>query len=694
MSRKNPDKRTGAMDGPPATGQRTITTLLVAAGLAVATIAAYSGVVQNGFVNYDDNVYVTDNWHVKQGISIESAKWAFANKEFRASNWHPLTWLSHMLDVTLWGMNPVGHHLVNLGLHAANVLLLFGFLRYTTRRVWPSAFVAGLFALHPLHVESVAWVAERKDVLSTFFWLAAMWMYAFHARRPGWGRYAGVVLLFACGLMSKPMLVTMPIILLLLDYWPLERLEPGRGLWKRELRFSAGGATAAALVLEKLPLLLMSAASCAITLRAQAGAMQMLGHRDIGTLVSNAVVSYGRYIWQMIWPEDLAVFYPYPKTPLYWQAAIVAMALIAATSVVIWQSRKRRYLIAGWLWYVITLIPVIGLVQAGQQSHADRYTYVPLVGLFVMLAWGVGEVADRYGRMRPAIAAVAALALMGASTMTFITVGYWRGDESLFRRAVDVTKDNAEMRCNLGQVLCKEGRYEPALAELREALRIRPEYAQADCGMGLVLMRMGRHQDAMEWYLKAIGLDPSLKEAQLNAGVALVKLGRATEAVPYLRRAVALSPYEAEAHAQLAIALTESGSLEEACAQAERAIELDAGLAFAHFALAEAYSKQGRWDAAVAQYQKSIECGQTYVALNNLGGALVRAGRRGEAESSYRKAISMRPDLALAYYNAAAVLAGEGRKAEAIGLLKEAVRAEPGNAAAQQYLRTLSENPK
>ena len=370
--------------------RRPYVTLGMAAVLALATAGVYSRTLGNDFVNYDDNQYVTNNRSIKDGLSWDVVEWAFGDSYY-ASNWHPLTWLSHALDVELFDMQPRGHHAVSVGLHVLNTLLLLWLLLYTTGRVWASWFVAALFALHLLHVESVAWVSERKDVLSTFFWLWTMLAYVYYAKQPGVWRYLCILPALALGLMSKPMLVTVPAVLLLVDYWPLERF---RIEWKkRELKYSGVGFWQ--ILLEKVPLLLMVAGSAAITVMAQRKAMPAWETMNLPTRITNAIVSYGRYLWETVWPAGLAAFYPHRHEPLYPEAAAVLVFLVAVTGVVIYAAGRHKYLVFGWFWYLMTLIPVIGLVQVGDQSHADRYTYVPLIGVFVVVVWAIAGAIER-----------------------------------------------------------------------------------------------------------------------------------------------------------------------------------------------------------------------------------------------------------------------------------------------------------
>jgi len=368
-------------------------TIAVVCCLIAVTIAAYWGVWKNDFVRFDDDEYVLENPHIADGLTPEGIRWAFTT--VYASNWHPVTWLSHMLDVNMFGMWAGGHHLSSLLIHLLNTLLLFGFLMSATRRLWPSTVVAALFAIHPIHVESVAWVSERKDVLSCLFWIATMWAYLQYVRKPRWPRYFAVVVLFALGLMSKPMLVTLPLVLLLLDYWPLARFEPasqGDGL-------RPSGSHMLRILLEKAPLMALSVCSAVITLAAQRGAVTKLDTVNMGPRLTNVIISYGRYIGKMFWPSKLTVFYPFVHKAHYLAAFCILLFLAAVTVWVLYRGSSSKYLVTGWFWYLITLMPVIGLVQIGAQSHADRYTYIPLIGIFIIIAYGIAQMLGQRPRL-------------------------------------------------------------------------------------------------------------------------------------------------------------------------------------------------------------------------------------------------------------------------------------------------------
>jgi protein O-mannosyl-transferase len=666
-------------DTPASTGRsfvRKRPVLVMSVALAIVTAAVCCRVVGNGFILYDDDVYVTDNAAVLHGLAPASVRWAFWNDGFHAGNWHPLTWLSHMLDVQLFGRWAAGHHLTSLLLHLCNTLMLFGFLRYATRALWPSIFVAALFALHPMHVESFAWVAERKDVLSTFLFLAAAWTYVLYTRKPCPRHYVAVIALFILGLMSKPMLVSLPFVLLLLDYWPLSRFAPRIEVVRK-------------LIAEKIPLFLLAAASAAITLNAQGRAVERLDALDLTSRLVNAATSYGWYIWKTVWPLDLSVFYPYPQNPSRLLAVVIAILLIAITIAAFRLARHRGYLLAGWLWYLVTLLPVIGIVQVGSQAHADRYTYIPYIGLFLAICWAAADIMTHRPAMRRPIAIAASAVLLLLGILTWRETGFWKDSVTLFGRSVAVTRDNYVMTANLGMALAAQGDIDGALVQLKESLRVRPNACRTLDAMGTLLAQQGKYREALDEYLRAIDADPEQYSPQYNAGVTLLRLGQAAEAIPYCRRALELRPGWPEAYMQLGVASAAVGDDAAAGRVLEQAVELKPELWKAHIQLADIYIKQARWDAAAQQYRKALLLKTDYDTLNNLASALVQAGKDEEAESLYRKAIAIKPDAASAYVNLAVVLARKGNPLEATDLLEKAVRLEPDNQQAKKYLNML-----
>jgi Flp pilus assembly protein TadD len=575
--------------------------------LAGLVLAVYGRVCVYEFAGYDDIGYVSANPIVGRGITSEGIRWAFTTGHMW--NWHPLTWLSHMLDVQMFGLTPGAHHLVNVALHLANTLLLFTILRRWTGERWASFVVAALFAVHPLHVESVAWISERKDVLSTFFFLLTL---AAHGRwaathSPRW--YAAGLAAFALGLMSKPMLVTLPFLLLLLDHWPLRRAAmPG------------------ALVLEKLPHFALAAAISVITYRVQLeqGAVDAAGTLPLTLRLGNAVVSYGRYLLATAWPVDLAIFYPYEIDLPGWRVAVSALGLAAISGLVLRAARRRPYALVGWLWYLGTLVPVIGLVQAGSQSHADRFTYIPLIGLFVMLAWGGRDAVTRFSVpaavLVPAVTGVITACAVTASTQ----VGVWRTSETLFAHAVRVTRRNHVAHNNLGVALQARGDLDGAIEHYREAVRIQPEYAHARTNLGKALR--GRFE-------QAVARNPRDPVAQFNLAVALHDAGELDAAIGHYEEAVRLAPANESVHLRLGAAFFASDRLAEAITEFTEAARLAPDDPTAHF---------------------------------NLGGALGRTGRFTEAVDEYDHVVRLKPEDAAAWANLAISHANLGHVAEAV----------------------------
>jgi hypothetical protein len=473
------------------------------------------------FIDFDDDLYVTANNHVRSGLTWPGVKWAFTTNH--AWNYHPLVWLSHMLDCQLFGMNPAGHHLANLAYHIANTLLLFLLFRRMTGRIWPSAFLAALFALHPLHVESVAWVSERKDTISTLFWLLTMWFYVGYTQRPRFTRYLPVAAALALGLLAKQMLVTLPFVLVLLDYWPLRRfdLNPAPGKRKRRrARRAASQTSLAACLLEKLPLLAISAIAAVVILLIQSKAT-LVKPTPLPYRLANALVAYVLYIGKMFWPLRLGILYPHPGRNLpVWQVVAAASVLLAASAAAIRLRRSCPWLIVGWLWYLGTLVPVVGLVQVGLQQIADRYTYVPLIGLFIILSWGPAQLLRRVPNARPLLAAAAALVIALLSILTWRQLSYWKDSITLFKHTVAVTSNNDILHYNLGLLLLKEDKPEQTIHHWTEAVRIKPDQPTIHKQLASLLAARGSTDRAILHYRQALMYRPN----DLNARRALEAL--------------------------------------------------------------------------------------------------------------------------------------------------------------------------
>ena len=554
----------------------------IAAGLVVAIFLVYGQALSFGFVNYDDPDYVTGNPHVKAGFTVDGVAWAFRHSF--AGNWFPLTWLSHMTDVQLFGLNAGPHHLTNICLHALSAVLLFLFLQRVTKARWPSATVAALFALHPLHVESVAWIAERKDVLSAFFWMLTLWIYAGYAARPGRVRYGLTLLAFALGSMAKPMLVTLPLVLMLLDYWPL-----GRGL----------------KIVEKLPFFVLSAACAVVTflVHRDAGATASLDIFPLGLRLENALVSYAVYARQMFWPGSLAVFYPYSRSGLGIEAGVAAVVLIAVTVYVIGVAGTHRYVFVGWVWFLVTLVPVIGLLQVGAQARADRYMYIPSIGLSIALVWGAAEVLRRWPRVASGLA-VAFCAIY--AVLAWSQVRYWQDGVSLFRHTVEVTQNNYMAQFNLASALNSAGDSTRASKELAETVRIEPRFAMAHAELGQLLSKQGQVTEAVAQLQTAEKLSPTTADIHLRLATVLADHARENEAVPEFLEAIRLDPANPDAHYNLGLVEFNKGKLGDAASQFADAVRLRPEDGPAHFNLAVALARMGRRQEAIAELTEAV----------------------------------------------------------------------------------------
>ncbi len=623
--------------------------------LALVTAALYWPMLHHRFINVDDEQYITSNPHVQAGLTWPRIVWAFENTE--AANWHPLTWISHMLDCQLFGLNPGGHHLTSLLFHVANTLLLFLWLKQLTGTLWRSAFVAALFAWHPLRVESVAWAAERKDVLSAFFWMLALIAYTRYAqKRPkveGQGSRADIavqaldsrllgaakrsgdsstldyflaLLFFACGLMSKPMVVTLPFVLLLLDFWPIQRFNRS---------------TIPRLLLEKLPFFALAVTGSVVTylIQKSGGAVWSSGVLPFHARVANALLAYVRYLSKTFWPADLAIIYPYPR---HWPVmAVIGAALLLAiwSGLFIWRARQNPYLLAGWFWFLGTLVPAIGLVQVGSQSMADRYTYLPSIGLFILIVWGLNDLSFRPRGQKMAML-IGGLALAGCLVCTAIQLNYWQNSIILLRHAIKVTTDNF-VACNfLGRALDDAGKNDEALLRYAESVRIESHYPQAQYNLGMALLNRGwaekaceplaaavrlmpddagaryyfgkalmdggRLDDAIDQFNEALRCNPNLAEAQSKLALVLIKQGKTAEAIPHFDKTVRLLPNDAEARFNLGLALLNNHQPAEAAVQFSEELRLTPDATKAHYRLAQALQQQNKPASAVEHYREAL----------------------------------------------------------------------------------------
>jgi tetratricopeptide (TPR) repeat protein len=656
--------------------------------LVVATLATYGDLRTHQFINFDDQVYITDNPPVQAGLTLKGFSWAFTT--LHGGNWHPLTWLSLMVDSQLFGLHPGGFLLTNLLFHIANSLLLFLWLLYLTRTLRCSFLVAALFALHPLHVESVAWATERKDVLSTFFWLLTMWAYVWYAQRPRSGRYLLILVCFSLGLMAKPMLVTLPFVLLLLDYWPLGRLSlKGPGLAAVSPK-PAPGVALKRLIWEKSPLLVLAALSTVVTFYAQkeGGAVLTLHNLPIPQRLANAMVAYVSYLGKMVWPAHLAVLYPLAGHSLpIWQAPAASLALAVLTLLALREARRHPYLPVGWLWYLVTLLPVIGLVQVGQQAMADRYTYVPFIGLFIMVAYGMADLAARWRAPSFLLPVGAGVVLSALMICTWVQVSYWRGSISLYEHTLKVTGGNPLIHGNLGVALAGQGKLDQAMAHYAEALRLEPDYAGVHSDIALVLAMQGKMDQAVAHYAEALRLNPDLAGAHNNLGLVLAGQGKLDQAVVHYTKALQLDPDFPAAHNNLGLALAAQGKLDQAVAHYAEALRIQPHLPEAHINLGLALAKQGKLDQAVAHYVEALRLHPDLAqAQISLGGALAAQGKWDQAAAHYAEALRLQPGLAAVHNNLGLALAAQGKLDQAVAHYAEALRLQPGLATVHNNL--------
>jgi tetratricopeptide (TPR) repeat protein len=608
------------------------TVLAILIALLIINVVAYAGIWHYGFVNYDDPEYITGNPDVTAGLTWHGVVWAFTTG--RQANWHPLTWLSHMLDVQLYGLNAGAHHLTNLLLHIGSTALLFLALLQLTSSIGSSFLVAALFAVHPLHVESVAWISERKDVLSTFFWALTLCAYAHYVRQQKLRRYVWVLICFGLGLMAKPMLVTLPFVLLLLDSWPLRRITADN--WRANLT---------KCVQEKLPLLALAGVSSTVTFIVQqrGGAMANIELLPITSRIANACTSYVMYIWKTLWPVGLAVFYPTRHhVSLWWLAA--ALFLIVLSVQAVRGASRRPYITVGWFWFVVALIPVIGLVQVGRQSMADRYTYVPSIGLFLIVAYGVNDLFETWRHRKIVLPIAAVLTVLVCTGLTMSQVRYWRSNEALWNHALAVTSENAVAHYSLALAAGDDGRTEEAIQHYIEALRIEPQYPEAHYNLGNALAKNGEMNEAVVQYLETLRINPQHPKAHYNLGLAFVSQGKSDEAILHYREALHIDPTFVEAHNSLGIQYQAKHRMEDAISEFSEAIRLNPNYASAHNNLGTALGNQGKVDDAVAQYREAVRIDSRYaLPYNNLGILLAGQGKTNEALDAFSTALKIDP---------------------------------------------------
>ncbi len=693
--------------------------ILIYAVLAVAVSAAYWRVFSNGFVNYDDPMYITDNKHIQEGFTWDGVVWAF--KSGYAVNWHPVTWLSHMLDCQLFGLNPRGHHLTSLLLHIANTLLLFYVLRKMTGALWASAFAAAVFGLHPLHIQSVGWVSERKDVLSTLFWLLTLLSYIRYVQDRNFKRYLITISLFAVGLMAKPMLVTLPIVMLLLDYWPLKRFSiadcqlPIEKNPKSKIQNPKFAQSFWQLIIEKIPFFVLSVISSAITffVQQQGGAVATFDKISPALRLCNIPMAYCAYIVKTIIPSGLMAYYPYNTNAsiLLIAAAVLFLAVISAGVIFL----RRPYLIVGWLFFIITLVPVIGIIQVGGQSRADRYMYIPMIGLLIMIAWGLKEIAERVRLGRFILIPAAAVCLSALSIATWINVGYWKNTFTLFGHAIEVMPANhvallylgntlieqknisggieyykksieaapgfADARFNLGLALFHDNKFDKALEQYNMVLNIKENYPRVHFYIANVLAKTGHTDAAARHYSIAIKNDPDDIEAYSNWAVMLAEKGQIEQAIEQYNKALAIKPDNADIHNNLGNALKNQGKLAQAAEHYQKALLLRPDFAQAQVSFADTLRMQGRLDAAIEHYRLALKAdSNSSDACYGLGMAMSETNHPDQAVDWYLKAIELDGSNIFAHGQLGLVMARQGKIDEAINHIQIVLKARPNDA--------------
>jgi tetratricopeptide (TPR) repeat protein len=644
--------------------------------LAAIVWVVFGQTLGHGFVNYDDSLYVYENPTVIRGLNLKGIEWAFTHVV--CANWHPVTMMSHMLDCQWYGLNAGGHHLTNVLLHTSAVILLFLVLRQMTGAPWRSAFVAAVFAIHPLRVESVAWVAERKDVLSGLFFMLTLWAYARYAQgrsrgerreanagssslapdpRPSTLDYWLVLLFFALGLMCKPMLVTLPLVLLLLDYWPLNRFRTAAAT--EPIFRLARNRIPARLVFEKLPLFGLAAASCMVTIFAQHEAIQPFENFSLPLRLGNAAVSYVAYLGQMFWPSGLAALYLFTPGSVGVSGAVLSLILLAGISTGVFILRRRRpCFLTGWLWYLIMLTPVIGIVQVGAQARADRYTYLPQIGLYLLLTWAVADLCAGWRHRRVVLGGGATIILLALILCARAQTACWRNSELLWTHTLACTSDNFVGHNNLGNALLKMNNVDKAIIHFQKALQIKPDYAEAHYNFGNALLKKGGVDEAIDHFQRALQIKPDYADAHNNLGTALFKKGNVDEAMVHYQKALQIKPDYADAHNNLGTALLKKGDMDEAIVHYQKALQIKPGYADAHYNLGNALLQKGRVEEAIVHYQNALQIKPDYAeAHNNLGSVLFQKGSVGEAIVHFQKALRITPDYAEAQNNLAWVLA-------------------------------------
>lgn len=611
--------------------------------LALSTLAVYWQTYNYDFVYFDDQVYVAENYAVQAGMSKHGLHWALTT--FEGGNWHPLTWLSHMLDVELFGLNAGMHHVTNLLFHIANSILVFFLFRRMTGAMWRSAFVASIFAIHPLHVESVAWIAERKDVLCTFFWMLTMLAYVHYTKKNGLGAYILVIVFFMLGLMSKPMIVTLPLILLFLDYWPLGRLR-FRGTVNCSY-LNIKQRTVSFLLVEKIPLFVLSALVSLLTLVAQnkAGFVQTIRDLSLPARIVNAVISYVAYMGKMFWPSDLAVLYPYPESFHFWNFIGAASVLISISTLCFLMIRGRCYLAVGWLWYVVSLLPMIGVIQVGEQAMADRYTYIPSIGISVAVAWLISDALKRWSLKSILLTIGSCVIICAFALLAWKQVGYWKNTLTLFKHTLNVTEHNWSIQRGMGLFLINQGKYQEGTDHIKSVLKVYPEDIDAHMNLGVANERQGLPDEAIKQYEEVLRIDPNYFRAHNNLGNLYASKGKIKRAMAHYNEALRIDPNYAAAHVNMGNLLAQTGSTDEAIRHYSQALNIAPFDIRTRINMGIVMLRMGRYDEAISTFSKALSIDPNSVyATYGLGRAYHLKGENKKAIMYYTKALKRSPE--------------------------------------------------
>ncbi|MDA8403675.1 MAG: tetratricopeptide repeat protein [Desulfobacteraceae bacterium] len=670
--------------------------------LLVITAAVYSSVRHHEFINFDDGGYVYENKHVQAGLTIDSIRWAFTleNHDEKAY-WHPVTWLSHMLDCQLFGIDSGWHHLSNLFYHMINVLLFFLLLFRTTGAAWKSAFAAALFALHPVNVDSVAWIAERKNLLSTTFWMLTMLAYAYYAARPALWRYFLMTTVFTLGLMAKPMLVTLPCALLLLDFWPLCRFEWFQKNWLNKEASPSSKCPAfqiapvSRLIMEKIPLLILSFGAIGLSYLSLQKNSQILNKliQPMSLRISNALVSYLHYLWQMIWPLKLAVFYPFPKAIPIWQPIISIVILIIVTGAVIVYSRKKPYLAVGWLWYVGTLTPVIGIIQGGLWPQiADRWAYVPFIGMYIMIAWGIPDIFSRIRAKKIILPGITLTILLTLATLTMRQLKYWQNTDTLFQHTLSVTHNNYLAHMMVGNYLLKKGDSQQAMRHFKKALEINPQYSPAVETIGQEYIKLKDYAHALGHFQKALLFDPLNIVLFNKIGTIYTLMGQYDQAVRYYKEAIAINPKDPEGYNNMGVIYYYTQHMDMAGQYFKKAMERRADYPDPHYNMGLLEKKTGNTLMAISQFQKAVTLNPDYSeAHKSLGEILFQNGNLPEAMEHFKQVLRLSPKDVSANYNIGIILYTQQQMPEAARYFQQALDIDPKYEKARIALQLIKE---